>query len=138
MNDRRRAEILLKLGAAWMSAGEPVRAAESWEQIVARDPDNVGLRRQLAESYEKNGLPEQALAHFRFIDAHAGAAERAAALKDMARINEARGQFDAARYALERGLALTSRDNWLHGDLEARLIRLYQRAGRLSELEARW
>ena len=43
-----------------------------------------------------------------------------------------------ARDALERGLALTARDNWLHGELQGRLIRLYQRAGRAGELEARW
>ena len=33
---------------------------------------------------------------------------------------------------------LTSRDNWLHGELETQLILLYQRAGRVGELETRW
>ncbi len=136
--DRRQPEILQKLGAAWMSAGQPLKAAESWEQIVAHDPANVGLRRQLAENYERNGLPERALVHYAYIEAHAEPAERAAALRDLARLHAARGEFEPARDALERGLTLTARDNWLHGDLETRLIRLYQRAGRVPELEARW
>ena len=52
--------------------------------------------------------------------------------------HEIRGEFDAARDALERGLALTARDNWLYGELQKSLIRLYQRAGKAGELEARW
>ncbi len=136
--DRRQTEILLKLGTAWMSAGQPLRAAESWDKVIAHDPANVGLRRQLADSYEKNGLPERALGQYDDIAAHAEPAERAAALRDLARLHETRAEFDAARDALERGLSLTSRDNWLHGDLETRLIRLYQRADRVPELEACW
>ncbi len=136
--DRRQPEILLKLGAAWMSAGQGLKAAESWERVVTHDPANTSLRRQLAENYERNGLPERALVHYDYIEAHADPAERAGALQDLARLHEGRGDFDLARDALERGLNLTARDNWLHGELETRLIRLYQRAGRVPELEARW
>ena len=136
--DRRQPEILFKLGTAWISAGQPLKAADAWERIIARDPGNLPLRRQLAETYEKNGLPERALVQFQYIETHADPAERAGALRDLARLHEAHGEFDAARDALERGLTLTARDNWLHGELERRLIRLYQRAGRLPELEARW
>ena len=136
--DRRQPEILLKLGSAWLAAGQPLKAAESWEKIIAHDPANIGLRRQLAENYEKNGLPERALVHYEYIEAHAEPAERAAALRDVARLHESRGEFDAARDALERGLTLTARDNWLHAELETRLIGLYERAGRVPELEARW
>ena len=136
--DRRQPEILQKLGAAWMSAGQPKKAAEAWEQIIAHDPGNLGLRRQLAENYERNGMPERALALYEYVEAHAEPAERAAVLRDVARLHEARGEFDAASGALERGLTLTSHDNWLHRELEARLIRLYQRADRVPELETRW
>ncbi len=136
--DRRQPEILSKLGAAWMVAGQPLKAAETWEKIVAQDPANLGLRRQLAENYERNGLPERALSHYNYIEAHDEPAERVAVLRDVSRLHETRGEFDAARDALERGLTLTARDNWLHRELEARLIRLYQRTGRVPELEARW
>jgi tetratricopeptide (TPR) repeat protein len=137
-DDRRRADILLKLGNAWMSAGEPLKAADAWEKIVADNPSDIALHRRLAENYEKNRLPERAIAHDEYIEQHADPEQRAGALRDLARLHEARGEIDAAGAALERGLALTAPDNWLHGELERSLIRLYQRAGRVPELAARW
>ena len=137
-NDRRRAELLLKTGDAWQAAGQPLKAADAWEKTVALAPGDLNMHRRLADNYEKNGLPERAITHYEYIEAHADPAGRAAALRELGRLHEMRGEFDAARDALERGLPLTARDNWLYGDLQTRLIRLYQRAGRVSELEARW
>jgi predicted Zn-dependent protease len=137
-DDRRRPDVLLKLGDAWMSAREPAKAAAAWEQIVAANPADLGLHRRLAENYEKNRLPERAIAHFEFIEQHAPSEQKAAALRELARLHEARGEIDAAGAALEQALALTARENWLHGELEQSLIRLYQRAGREPELAARW
>ena len=136
--DARRADVLLKLGTAWLAAGQPLKAAEQWEATVALDPANLALHRELAAGYEKNRLPERALGHYEFIEKHGNPAEQAQALRDLGRLHQARDEFDPARDAFERGLALTSRDNWLHGELEGQLIRLYQRAGRAAELEARW
>ncbi len=136
--DRRRADWLMKLGDAWLAAGQPLKASEAWEKLIVADPSNLTLRRQLAANYEKNGLPERAVVHYDYIDQHADPAGRASALRELGRLHEARGEFEAARDALERGLALTARDNWLYGELQTRLIRLYQRAGKAAELEARW
>ncbi len=136
--DRRRADLLLKEGSAWLAAGKVKEAADAWEKIVALNPTDWAVRRQLADAYEKNGLRERAISQYESIEAHASAAERATALRELGRLREADGQFDAARDALERGLGLTARDNWLHGDLQNRLIRLYQRAGRVPELATRW
>ena len=136
--DRRRADWLLKLGDAWLAAGQPLKASEAWETLIAADPSNLTLRKQLAANYEKNGLPERAIVHYDYLQQHADPAGRASALRELGRLHETRGEFDAARDALERGLALTARDNWLYGELQTRLIRLYQRAGKASELEARW
>lgn len=137
-SDRRRTDVLLKQGAAWLAAGEPGEAAASWEKIVANHPNDLGVRKQLAEACEKNGLRDRAASHYEFIAAHAGPAERAGAWRELGRLREAQGDFDGARAALEKGLELTARDNWLHGDLQERLIRLYERAGRADELAARW
>ena len=92
----------------------------------------------MAETYARNHLADKALAHLDYIDQHAEPAARAAALREAGRLHESRGEFDAARDAFERALALTSRDNWLHGELVGAIIRLYERAGRTAELEARW
>ncbi len=136
--DARRSDLLLKLGAAWLAAGQPLKAAERWEATVALDPGNLSLHRELAANYERSHLPERAIAHYETIEQHGSPAERAQALRDLGRLHQARDEFDAARDAFERGLTLTSRENWLHGDLEGQLIRLHQRAGRTAELEARW
>jgi tetratricopeptide (TPR) repeat protein len=136
--DRRKTDILLKAGDDWMAAAKPIDAARCWEEIVALDPTNLTLHKRLAENYEKNGLPDRALAHYDYLDKNGSPPERADALRALGRLHEARGEFDAARDALESGLALTARDNWLHGELQASLIRLYERAGRSQELEARW
>ncbi|MBE7209912.1 MAG: hypothetical protein INR65_02745 [Gluconacetobacter diazotrophicus] len=137
-SDRRRADWLLKLGDAWLAADQPLKASGAWEQLAAAHPSDLALQRQLAANYEKNGLPDRAIAHYEYIDQHADPAARAAALRELGRLYEARGSFDAARDALERGLALTARDNWMYTDLQTRLIRLYQRAGKAAELAARW
>jgi tetratricopeptide (TPR) repeat protein len=136
--DRRRPDVLLKLGDAWMAARDPAKAAAAWEQIVAANPADLALHRRLAENYEKNRLPERAIAHYEYIEQHAPPEQRAAALRELARLHEARGETGAAGAALEQALALTSRENWLHAELEDNLIRLYQRAAREPELAARW
>ena len=136
--DRRRTDLLLRQGTALLAAGKTTEAAECWEQIVSANPADLNVRRQLAGVYEQNGFPDRAVAQDEYIEAHAEPAARANALRELGRLQEAQGHFDAARDALERGLALTSRDNWLHGDLQTRLIHLYQRAGRVLELAARW
>ena len=137
-DDRRRADLLQKLGNAWLAAGQPAKAAESWEQLITAHPTNLALHKQLADTYARNGLVDKALAHLEYLDQHAEPPVRAAALREMGRLHESRGEFDAARDALERGLALTARDNWLHGERLGAIIRLYERAGRVAELEARW
>ena len=137
-DDHRRADLLQKLGDAWLAAAQPGKAAESWEQLVTANPNNLALRKRLAETYARNHLADKALIHLAYIDQHAEPAARAAALREAGRLHESRGDFDAARDAFERGLTLTSRDNWLHGELLGAIIRLYERAGRTAELETRW
>ena len=136
--DRRQADLLIKQGNALFAAGENGEAAAVWEKVAALSPADFALRRRLADADEKNGLPDRAVAQYEYIQSHAGPEERALAWRELARLHEAQGQFDAAREALESGLALMARDNWLHGDLQTRLIRLYGRAGRAPELAARW
>lgn len=136
--DRREPGLLLKLGAALLAAGHPREAAESWERLAARRPDDPALRRRLVQTYEAHGLPDRAIVHLEYLQAHAAPAERVGALRDLARLREARGDFDPAREALESGLALTARDHWLHAEMARSLIRLYGRASRAAELQARW
>ena len=56
-------DTLLHLGSAWLAAGDAVKAAEAWERVTALRPEDLDLRRRLADAYEKNLLPARAIAH---------------------------------------------------------------------------
>lgn len=68
----------------------------------------------------------------------AGPEERIEAWQESAREHEARGEVEMAGAALEAAMELTAPGSWRRGELQARMIRLYQRADRAAELEARW
>ena len=46
------------------------------------------MHRRLADNYEKNGLPDRAIAHYEYIEAHADPAGRATALRELGRLHE--------------------------------------------------
>ncbi len=137
-DDARLADRLLELGAAWLAAGDAGKATAAWERTVELHPGDLELRRRLADTCAENDLPERALRHLDYLDAHAPPAERALALRQRARIHLAAGDQDAAIAALEKALALIAPENWLRGELTAQLIRLHQRYHRTPELEERW
>ncbi len=136
--DVRLPEMLLQLGAAWLDAGDIKQAAGAWEKTVALNPTDLALRRRLAETYERNFLPDRAIEHLTYIEAHAPATERPLALQQIARIHQGAGRQDAAIAALQKALALTGPGNWLREELESQIIRLHQRYHRTDELAARW
>lgn len=136
--DARLSETLLQLGTAWLDAGEATKAAEAWEKTVALNPTDLALRRKLSDAYQRNFLPERAIEHLQYVEAHSAATERPLVLQKIARIQQGAGQQDAAIAALEKALALTGPGNWLRTDLESQLIRLHQRYHRTAELEERW
>lgn len=131
-------DILLKLGAAWFSAGDTAKASDAWERAVALAPKNLALREQLAKSYLANDLPDKAVPHYEAIEANGDVRQRVQALESLARIRQMQGGVDAAIPLLEKAIALTAPDNWLRGELQERLIRLYQRAHRTAELDRLW
>ncbi len=137
-SDPKKIDVLLKLGDAWLAANDPGRATGAWEQMIALDPSNIALRSRLADNYEKNGVGKKAAEHFQYITEHGEPAQRAQAWQSLARIQQARGDQDAAIAALEQGLALTAPGNWLRLQLQDQLIRLHQRYGRTAELEQKW
>lgn len=137
--DARRADALLALGNARIAAGDSERAAAAWEETVRAAPRDLATRGRLADAYESHELPERAIPHQEWIEQHAtDPAARAAAGRALGRLHEARGNFEAARAALERARALTAPGNWLRTELGTALIRLHERAGRTAELEANW
>lgn len=132
------AEVFLKTGAAWLAAGQPDKAAAAWEKSVGINPDDLEVRRQLAERYVANRLPEKAVPHFEYIASHGEVARRVNALRALARIRQSDGDTDGAMNILKQAIALTGPGNWLRGELQQQLIRLCQRTRRLDELESAW
>jgi tetratricopeptide (TPR) repeat protein len=137
-SDPRKMEAMLQLGGACLAAGELNRAAEAWEKTVAISPQDLALRRQLAETYVRNHLAPRALPHLEYIEQRGQPQERAQALQQIAAIHQASGAQDNAIRALEKAISCTAPGNWLRAELEAQLIRLHQRYHRTAELEAKW
>src|SRR6185295_4563278 len=63
--------------------------------------------------------------------------QRCTAYRQIGMLGEKQDKFEEARAAYESGLALTSYGNWLRQDLQRKLIALYDRQGRLTELTAK-
>ncbi len=137
-NDARMPETLMQLGAAWLAADAPTKAAEAWERTAALAPDDLDLRRRLATTYAENHLPEPALRHLNVLVQKAPPAERAAALQQVAKLHSAAGKNAEAMEALERAVAFTAPGNWLRAELLGQLIRLAQRQHTEVELEQKW
>ncbi|MEO8350137.1 MAG: tetratricopeptide repeat protein [Chthoniobacteraceae bacterium] len=137
-SDRGFVDILMELGGEWMAAGDAERAAAAWEKIIAIDPKNVALHRQLAEAYVRKHLADRALPHLHFVEEHGSPQERAESLREISELEQARGNQDAAIAALEKAIAGTAPGNWFRAELQSQLIRLHQRYHRTAELEEKW
>ena len=137
-DDARLPDALLQLGAAWSAAGEPAKAVGAWERTLEREPENLELRRRLANACAENNLRDAAIRHFDFIAEHAEPAERAQALQQIAKLHSAAGNHAEAMGALERAVKFTAPENWLRSELLGQMIRLSQRHHAEGDLERKW
>ena len=131
-------DVLRQLGETWMTAGEPGKAAEAWEKLVAFIPDDPDLRQRLADLQAHAGQVAKAAGHYAWLEKHGDAATRVNALRALARMHQANDDPDSALGALERALALTASDNWIRTELVSEMIRIGEHANRVKELESRW
>ncbi|MEO6755478.1 MAG: tetratricopeptide repeat protein, partial [Chthoniobacteraceae bacterium] len=137
-DDARVQDTLMQLGAAWSAAGDPAKSAEVWERMITLAPDDLEVRRRLAQSCADAGQPEIALKHLDFLSTHAEPSERAKALQQIAALHSAAGRTDDAMHALERAVRGTAPGNWLRAELIGQIIRLAQRAHGEDALEENW
>jgi tetratricopeptide (TPR) repeat protein len=131
-------DALMQLGASWSAAGEPANAAEAWERMVALAPDDLEVRRRLAEACADAGQADIAIRHLEFLATHAEPSERAKALRQIAALHSAAGRAGGAMQALERAVRGTAPGNWLRGELLGQIIRLAQRTHAENALEKKW
>jgi tetratricopeptide (TPR) repeat protein len=137
-DDARAQDTLMQLGSAWSAAGENAKAAEAWERMVALAPDDLEVRRRLAQAGADAGQPELALKHLEFLAQHAEPSERAKALQHMAALHSAAGRTDDAMQALERAVRGTAPGNWLRAELLGQIIRIARRTHAENALEKKW
>ncbi len=137
-DDARTRDALMQLGAARSAAGDAGKAAEAWERVAALSPDDIELRRRLAQACVDAGQPEIALKHLEFLSQRAELSERAKALQQMASMHSAAGRTDEAMQTLERAVRGTAPGNWMRAELLGQIIRLAQRAHSEDALEKKW
>lgn len=137
-------EVLRQAGEAWKAAGQPEKAAQAWEKMVALNPENLDLRQQLVALYTapdqegRANLAEKAEAHLAYLETHGDAAARANALRTLARLRHAAGKTEEAFALLEKALALMAPTHWMRAEVIAEMIRYSQQARCVEALEARW
>ncbi len=136
--DARVQDTLMQLGAAWSAAGENAKAAEVWERVVALAPEDLEVRRRLAQACTDAGQTEIAIPHLEFLATHAEPSERAKTLQQIAVLHSAAGRTGDAMQALERAVRGTAPGNWLRTAMIRQIIRLAQRTHAEDALEKKW
>ncbi len=137
-DDARTRDALMQLGAARSAAGDAGKAAAAWERVAALSPEDIELRRRLAQACVDAGQPEIALRHLEFLSQRAELSERAKALQQIAMLHSAAGRTDEAMQALDRAVRGTAPGNWMRAELLGQIIRLAQRAHSEDALEKKW
>ncbi len=132
--------ILRALADLAFDAREWDAASAYVERIVALDPDNVDVRRELAGIYVRYERWDDALAQYEAIVDGAGrdTRQRAMAMADMGDVLALMGRTDEAVETFEDAMRLVERGYWLHRALEQRVIDAYRTDGRLAELVERF
>ena len=136
--DASRTETLQALGDAWIGAGEPRKAAQAWEEMLTASSAPHALRARLAGLYARNGMPAQALRHYRILEEEGEPAERTNAYRAHARLMEQEGDAPKALELLGQALDLIAPGHWLYGEVAGEIIQMAERTGQKEALAGRW
>lgn len=129
--------LWIQLGLFRQKAGEPEKAREAWEQAVALSPQDLGLRRKLAQAGAVSGDRYSAVTHLKVITEHGSPSERFEAWQEISRLQESTGLLAEAISAQESLLALLGPGHWQMATARHRLLELHRLAGTLAVVEKR-
>lgn len=135
-NDPQLAAMWLQVGKVALAADKPEEAAAAWEQAAQLQPQNAALNSEVAQLLLGSGFAAKALELYRRLAQNADPARKLDALYDLSRLEEQADHFDEAAKCLRDGLALLHFKDWRHGQFFQRLVKLYERFGRLDEMKA--
>ena len=122
-----RTAIYKTLGRAYFHQDRVDAAITTWTKIAELDPENIFARIELADLFREQELYRQAIAQ------HEAITERkkddpyrvCLSLREIGKIHENTGAYEAARVRYDAALALTAPGNWLRKDLQHRIIGIY-------------
>ncbi|MFV1994315.1 MAG: tetratricopeptide repeat protein, partial [Verrucomicrobiales bacterium] len=119
----------------YLERSEPEAALGVWKRLLRRFPEDLALRQEIAGKLVAAGLLDEAIATYQPLRRDAEVERRVAVLAELARLYELADDFENAAKVLNEGRGSTHFRHHLHIAFLARLVRLYERQGRLEELE---
>jgi predicted Zn-dependent protease len=130
--------LWMQLGLCRHRTGDAAGARDAWEKAVVLSPEDLGLRRKLAQVCATAGDREAAVLHWQAIADHGSPSERFEAWQEISRQRAASGQWAEAIAAQESLLALMGPGHWQLESARRRLFELRRQAGTLGVLEKAW
>ena len=115
------------LGRAYFRRDRIDEAIAAWRKIAELDPENIFSRIELAELFREQELYTQAIEqHEAIIGLKRDDPYRVClSLREIGKIQEEMGEYDAAVQNYDKALALTGQGNWLRKDIQGRIIGIY-------------
>ncbi|MCE2403511.1 tetratricopeptide repeat protein, partial [Candidatus Poribacteria bacterium] len=122
-----RTAIYKTLGRAYFHQDRVDAAITTWTKIAELDPQNIFARIELADLFREQELYPQAIAqHEAITEIKKDDPYRVClSLREIGKIHEDTGAYEAARARYDAALALTAPGNWLRKDLQHRIIGIY-------------
>ena len=122
-----RITIYKTLGRAYFHRDRVDDAIITWTKIAELDPQNIFARIELADLFREQELYPQAIAqHEAIIEIKKEDPYRVClSLREIGKIHEDTGAYEAAQARYDAALALTAPGNWLRKDLQQRVIGIY-------------
>ncbi len=122
-----RTAIYKTLGRAYFHQDRVDAAITTWTKIAELDPENIFARIELADLFREQELYPQAIRqHEAIIEIKKDDPYRVClSLREIGKIHENTGDYEAARARHDAALALTAPGNWLRKDLQHRIVGIY-------------
>ena len=119
------------LGRAYFRRDRIDEAIAAWGRIAELDPENIFSRIELADLFREQELYTQAIKqHEAIVQLKRDDPYRVClSLREIGKIQEEMGEYDAAIQSYDKALALTGQGNWLRKDLHQRIIGIYAHNG---------
>ena len=115
------------LGRAYFRRDRIDEAIAAWGKIAELDPENIFSRIELADLFREQELYTQAVEqHKAIVELKQDDPYRVClSLREIGKIQEEMGEYDAAVQNYDKALALTGQGNWLRKDIQGRIIGIY-------------